>query len=107
MLLRVDLGVGQLTGDKLLPGLVGLSDHRKRELLVLRLAVEGKRVFRAAGGDLVDAEPLVGSLGVHKQGVAGLEFSYSELAGENLLDIVNVCWQASVDGVGNPKTTHR
>lgn len=73
--LQVDVTLGGLAGDELLPGLGALTDNVHGVLLVLALAGEGELVLGLSVGDFVDAEPLVGG---------------AEKAGEVTLDVLDV-----------------
>lgn len=59
--LHGDVTLGGLASDETLPSLGTLADDVHGVLLVLALAGEGELVLGLAIGDLVDAEPLVGS----------------------------------------------
>lgn len=73
--LQVDVTLGGLASDELLPSLGALTDNVHGVLLVLALAREGELVLRLSVGDFVDAEPLVGG---------------TQKTGEVPLDILNV-----------------
>lgn len=69
--LQVDVTLGGLASDELLPSLGALTDNVHGVLLVLALAGEGELVLGLAIGDFVDAEPLVG--GAQKTGEVPLD----------------------------------
>lgn len=69
--LQVDVTLGGLASDELLPSLGALTDNVHGVLLVLALAREGELVLRLSVGDFVDAEPLVG--GAEKAGQVPLD----------------------------------
>jgi hypothetical protein len=69
--LQVDVTLGGLASDELLPGLGALTDDVHGVLLVLALAGEGELVLRLSVRDFVDAEPLVG--GTEKTGQVPLD----------------------------------
>jgi hypothetical protein len=69
--LQVDVTLGGLASDELLPGLGALTDNVHGVLLVLALAGEGELVLGLAIGNFVDAEPLVG--GTEKAGQVPLD----------------------------------
>jgi len=87
---EVDTVGVSLTGDKVLPGLVALTDDILGVLLVLALTGESKLVLLLSVRDLVDTEPLVGG---------------SEKTGETLLDILNVVELGS-KGIVNVNDNH-
>lgn len=82
---QVDVTLGGLAGDELLPRLGALTDDVHGVLLVLALAGEGELVLGLSVGDLVDAEPLVG--GAQKAGEVPLD----------VLDVVQARGQRVVD----------
>jgi len=84
--LHANLAGGGLARDELLPGIGTLLDNFHGILLVLALAGESELVLTLAIGDLVDAEPLVGS--AQKAGEVGLDvLNVVELGGQRIVDI--------------------
>ena len=78
--------LGGLARDELLPSLCTLTDNVHGVFFVLALAGKGELVLGLAVGDLVDAEPLVGS--AQQAGQVALNvLNIVELGGQWVVDI--------------------